>query len=190
MATQPINYPVAVLATAIFSFTLAACSSQPENPAAPTPPNFANSDSHSSAGSNAHIDPEQALSNALQQLHKQHYLAAEGSLSQLSNSTGAAQNIKNTARAALILLYLDKSNTRYSIDRATTELDKLYFQRNPNSEQESLLFMALKIAVERSLEVVSADQLKRGSELALQEKEQQVIALQAALEKLRRLSFE
>ncbi len=108
----------------------------------------------------------------------------------LRDSASADLHIQNTARAALILLYLDKSNTRFNVYRATEELDQLYFRRSENAEQEALLFLALKIAVERSLEVMEANQLKLATEIERQELEQQIATLQTALEKLRRLSFQ
>jgi hypothetical protein len=177
----------AAFAAGLAIASLSGCSTSPEEiPDAPPPPTYSEAEAsrqHTLAAQ------QQYLNTALIELSSRRFDIAKEHLTTLIEHSDTDAGIRYQAKAALVLYYLDTNNPKHNIERATTELDALYRLPRGNSN-ELLLFSALQRALENALHLSDEYNRRLNAERQGRKLEQEAIALQIALEKLRKLSLQ
>lgn len=167
--------------TVCLTLAITACGSTPEE--APAPPVM---DEHAVQAKQL----EEALQTAINFVKKGHFYVAEDQLITLAHEPRNATRIRQQALSYLTLLYLNKDNPRASTARATRSLDQLNVLHNGRQNEQTVLFEALGYALEARILLEQAQRQADISQQRQQQLEQEIQALQLALDKLRQLSLQ
>ena len=133
-------------------------------------------------------DRKEAVLLAQQALDAKHYQEAEQQFLPLTDS-GQALEIRQLALTGLVLVYLDTASPRFDIDRAIDTMDLLNAALNAQPKHR-MQFTSLRLLLEQtiSLKQVEAQRLSTAQDVI--RLQAQVNNLEAALERLRRLSLQ
>lgn len=172
-----------LLRTASISLVLAAllsgCQSAPPNTDSPAPPTF-----------NTSIQTT-SLSQALQQLESRQFVAAEADFQSILSASSDQAAIQQ-ALAGLTLVYLYDDSPLFSLPLATATMDRLYqhIMRWPqNRPSINMLLLSLNMCFDQRLKLNQEIDLREKTEAREQQLINETIALQRAIEKLRRLTL-